>query len=116
MIIDLISIKTVLNTFNQLRLYSSSLLIIYEGLTSQTWPNTPQKHYLKTGITESVDSICKFPDTKPFMKVKIIDFANVALPEDDAEHHGPDHGFLLGLQSLQGILENLLLVEDKHQQ
>jgi len=50
------------------------------------------------------------------MKVKIIDFANVALPEDDAEHHGPDHGFLLGLQSLQGILENLLLVEDKHQQ
>ena len=45
------------------------------------------------------------------MKVKIIDFANAANPENDDDsvlHEGPDKGFLMGLENLQEILEGLM--------
>ena len=45
------------------------------------------------------------------VKVKIIDFANAANPENDDDsvlHEGPDKGFLMGLENLQEILEGLM--------
>ena len=106
------------------RLYSSSILIIYEGLL-------PDKHYrpdvysdTENSIdselfeeevfhTEEVDSP-NATNTGPLnfvVKMKIIDFANVSFPNSDTDHilhEGPDRGFIMGLDNLYEILESLL--------
>jgi len=106
------------------RLYSSSILIIYEGLL-------PHKHYrpdvysdTENSIdselfeeevfhTEEVDSP-NATNTGPLsfvVKMKIIDFANVSFPNSDTDHilhEGPDRGFIMGLDNLYEILESLL--------
>ena len=74
------------------RFYSSSLLIIYDAASLLS-------------SDENLQKSC--------VKVKIIDFANSALPADKVDHPGPDQGFLLGVQSLHNILEVLLLIENK---
>ena len=43
--------------------------------------------------------------------MKIIDFANVSFPtagEETSSHHGPDDGFIMGLDNLYTILQTIL--------
>ena len=80
------------NMSDGFRFYSSSILIIYEAAGPAGGEEEPHN----SGV-----------------KVKMIDFANSALPEDEVEHSGPDQGFLLGLQSLSNILEVLLLLMEQ---
>ena len=89
---EILSIKNVLSNLDQMRFYSSSLLITYEGIEEE-----------KGGSVESENfySLDRDDDKLPVVKVKIIDFANAALPEEDQVHHGPDQGFLLGLHISQ---------------
>lgn len=54
-------------------------------------------------------SIKKAPtkkSAKPNVDVRIIDFAHTILKEDDKDHHGPDQGFLFGLDNLIKLLVN----------
>merc|ERR1712107_750917 len=85
---ELEKMKEILSVLDGYRFYSSSLLIIYETISSTS------------------------SDCHNKVKVKIIDFANAALPGDAVSHQGVDHGFLLGLQNLINILEMLLLLEN----
>ena len=87
-------IKDILENVDGFRLYSSSLLIIYETF----------------GETNNPDDPLNLPTPVPQVKVKIIDFANSALPGDHVLHPGPDTGFLLGLHSLINMLELLILL------
>ena len=48
---------------------------------------------------------------KPRVTMKIIDFANVSFPtagEETSSHHGPDDGFIMGLDNLYTILQTIL--------
>ena len=91
-------IKDILENLDGFRLYSSSLLIIYEAFgETNTGDNNP-------------DDPLNLPTPVPQVKVKIIDFANSALPGDQVAHPGPDTGFLLGLHSLINMLELLILL------
>lgn len=91
-------IKEILENVDGFRLYSSSLLIIYETFgETNTGDNNP-------------DDPLNLPTPVPQVKVKIIDFANSALPGDHVVHPGPDTGFLLGLHSLINMLELLILL------
>ena len=87
---ELHGIKEILERLDGFRLYSSSLLIIYDTI----------------GDTDSDDP----PSSSHQVKVKIIDFANSALPGDQVAHPGPDTGFLLGVHSLINMLELLILL------
>jgi len=90
---------------DQIRFYSSSLLIIYEGRQFSDMSDTGSEDSMDCDSFECIHS----PGSKP--KIKIIDFANATMPgvfEDDRIHEGPDAGFLLGLENLQEILESLV--------
>ena len=88
-----------------MRFYSSSLLIIYEGIEEEKGGSVESESFYS--LDRDYDD-----DKLPVVKVKIIDFANAALPEDDQVHHGPDQGFLLGLHNLLQILKHLLSVQE----
>ena len=103
-----------LTSLHRYRFYSSSLLIIYEG-------KYQPHHAAKSPETEMDDAYCCHDslDSSTLtyfkrvidcpVKVKIIDFANAANPDDDSVlHEGPDKGFLMGLENLQEILEGLI--------
>lgn len=48
--------------------------------------------------------------------MKIIDFANVSLPSLGGEacsHQGPDDGFIMGLDNLYQLLQNILEEEER---
>ena len=104
------------------RFYSSSLLIIYEGERKKLFKRENSNSLEADDGYSCQDSLdC---ETLSYykraiecpVKVKIIDFANSANPEnidDNVYHEGPDSGFLMGLQNLQEILEGL--VEDEKQ-
>jgi len=104
------NMRTHLAQLDQLRFYSSSLLIIYEGRQFSDISGEARSF-------ESEDSMdCDTWDTirrssSSMAKIKIIDFANATIPgvfEGDKIHEGPDAGFLLGLENLQDILESLV--------
>ena len=90
---ELNRIKEILEHLDGFRLYSSSVLIIYDTIVD-TDTEEDNLHEL----------LCPFASV-PKVRVKIIDFANSALPGDPVPHPGPDTGFLLGVESLIKILE-----------
>lgn len=93
---ELNRIKEILEHLDGFRLYSSSVLIIYDTIVdTDTEDDNP--HELLCPLT-----------SVPKVRVKIIDFANSALPGDQVPHPGPDTGFLLGVQSLIKMLELLI--------
>ena len=102
-----------LESLDGYRFYSSSILIIYEG-KQRNFLASLEENDDRFSCQDSLDC-----DTLSFykkvmetpIKVKIIDFANAANPQDlddNVYHEGPDSGFLMGLQNLQEILEGLL--------
>jgi len=106
-----------LTTLHGYRFYSSSLLIIYEGknnegkyLNRQVSEETDDAFCCQDSLDSTTLSYFKRVIDCP-VKVKIIDFANAANPENDDDsvlHEGPDKGFLMGLENLQEILEGLM--------
>ena len=94
------------------RFYSSSLLIIYEG-KYQKIPESPDvddAYCCQDSLDSTTLTYFKRVIDCP-IKVKIIDFANAANPENrdgSVLHEGPDKGFLMGLENLQEILEGLI--------
>jgi len=116
---EICRIKKSLLELEEYRLYSSSILIIYEGLVHQEYFH----HEGYSDTENSVDSELFEEEVfrtqrqdsphskKDDVKIKIIDFANVSLPSVEGSetlHEGPDRGFLMGLDNLYEILDSLL--------
>jgi len=82
-------LRSVLAQFNSLRLYTTSLLLIYEGC-----------HAVKLRLAEE----------EPLTDVRIIDFAHSthATMEDKVLYSGPDSGFLLGLNNMIQLFKSIL--------
>ncbi|KAJ0050231.1 hypothetical protein NL108_014307, partial [Boleophthalmus pectinirostris] len=114
-------LKAVLERQASYRFYSSSLLIIYEGkreplcghapsdtaptLCSKDTPPAPQ-----SPPTKPPDSAPSPNHHAPLVDVRMIDFAHSTFKGfrgDTAVHDGPDRGYVFGLESLVGILEEL---------
>ncbi|KAG7278226.1 hypothetical protein CRUP_012722, partial [Coryphaenoides rupestris] len=112
------SLKAVLEGHASYRFYSSSLLIIYEGKAHafssdrapcrggaggarrpQTCPTPgPSQHRPRPGAPP------------PLVDLRMIDFAHSTFKGfrgDTAVHEGPDRGYVMGLESLEHILEDL---------
>ena len=104
------------------RFYSSSILIIYEGLLLG-------EKSASTDFSDTENSMdcMEMEDFRPddcesgkyrkvevpsyLVKMKMIDFANVSSPTLDSDqvmHEGSDRGFMMGLDNLFEILESLV--------
>eukprot|EP00092_Neocalanus_flemingeri_P012329 GFUD01013290.1.p1 GENE.GFUD01013290.1~~GFUD01013290.1.p1 ORF type:complete len:251 (+),score=54.92 GFUD01013290.1:111-755(+) len=116
--------KKCLLDLDEYRFYSSSILIIYEGMlrgdkssssnfsfteNSMDCENFMEMESLGSEECESVKHT--HVEENSLVKIKMIDFANVSFPtlhNDQVMHEGPDRGFLMGLDSLYEILESLV--------
>lgn len=121
---EICRMKKSLLDLEEYRFYSSSLLIIYEGMIkedkyeSKLFCETEnsmdcENFEMEAYESESFDSTKYRKEDVPScsVKMKIIDFANVSFPtleSDQSLHEGPDRGFLMGLDNLYEILESLL--------
>ncbi|KAL4646344.1 inositol hexakisphosphate kinase 1-like, partial [Arapaima gigas] len=99
------------------RFYSSSLLIIYEGKE----PHTGSKHRPSGqqpvwdigkghGPSEPPSHLKPQVPSPPFVDVRMIDFAHTTFKgfrDDPTVYHGPDKGFVFGLESLIRVLEGI---------
>jgi len=128
---EICRMKKSLLDLEEYRFYSSSLLIIYEGLHQEDKYEQQFLCELENSLdcenfeleVLGRDSRDRRHSTKYRkeeaqgcnVKMKIIDFANISVPtagSDQAMHEGPDRGFLLGLTNLYVMLESLLEEED----
>lgn len=112
------SLRTVLEKQNSYRFYSSSLLIMYDGkdpileLRHKCLDLSIQEN-LQQLTSKSYDSCFSQP---PKVDVRMIDFAHSTFKgfrDDITVHQGPDKGYVLGLDSLINILEQ---IRDENQQ
>lgn len=91
----LADLQTTLESQDSLRLFSVSLLLIYEG--EHVGPCTVN------GAGGGEDG--------SHVELRMIDFANAThkgYPEDPLRYEGPDEGWLFGLQNVIAILRDLL--------
>lgn len=91
----LAELQTALQLQDSLRLFSVSLLLIYEG--EQLGPGAVN------GASEG--------EKGSHVELRMIDFANAThkgYPEDPLRYEGPDEGWLFGLSNVIGILRDLL--------
>ncbi|NXE50303.1 IP6K3 kinase, partial [Casuarius casuarius] len=107
-ILQLKALLSVIKKQSSYRFYSSSLLIIYDGLESKenTAPldNHLQGHFQKTNCTTSHGTGHSKVD------VRMIDFAHTTFKGSKCNHttyDGPDHGYIFGLENLIKILQNI---------
>lgn len=104
-------LKRRLAKLDQYRFYSSSLLIVYDGLPSY---NSRLDSYDSDGDDNSMDSDKFFSGSSSkhqLARIKMIDFANVTFPgflNDTTVHSGPDAGCILGLGNLMNIIDELI--------
>ncbi|XP_040547572.1 inositol hexakisphosphate kinase 3 [Gallus gallus] len=103
-ILKLKALLSVIKKQSSYRFYSSSLLIIYDGLEHKegTAPldNHLQGHFQKTNCTTSHSRV----------DVRMIDFAHTTFKGSKCNHttyDGPDHGYIFGLENLIKILQNI---------
>jgi len=125
---EICRMKKSLLDLEEYRFYSSSLLIIYEGLLQEDRYEPQFFCELENSLDcENFELEVLGRDRRHStkyrkeemqgcnMKMKIIDFANISFPTrggDQSLHEGPDRGFLLGLNNLYVMLESLLEDED----
>lgn len=114
--------KKCLLDLDEYRFYSSSILIIYEGMLrgeessssniSFTENSMDCENFSESLGSEECESVKHtHVEENSLVKIKMIDFANVSFPtlhSDQVMHEGPDKGFLMGLDSLYEILESLV--------
>ncbi|XP_029455530.1 inositol hexakisphosphate kinase 1 isoform X2 [Rhinatrema bivittatum] len=89
------------------RFYSSSLLIIYDGMD-----HARAESHTKHSDTALMDSPQDkpTPDPNPEVDVRMIDFAHSTFKgfrDDPTVHDGPDMGYIFGLGNLINILEEI---------
>ncbi|XP_062451094.1 inositol hexakisphosphate kinase 3 isoform X2 [Rhea pennata] len=107
-ILQLKALLSVIKKQSSYRFYSSSLLIIYDGLENKEnmapLDNHLQGHFQKTNCTAS-------HGTGHFkVDVRMIDFAHTTFKGSKCNHttyDGPDHGYIFGLENLIKILQNI---------
>ena len=76
------------------RFYCSSLLLMYDGY--------------KTDQSDTIPDILHQTDTFPEVEVRMIDFANARLKEEESNTHiGPDRGYIFGVTSLIKLFTEL---------
>uniref|UniRef100_A0A8C9RU52 Kinase n=1 Tax=Scleropages formosus TaxID=113540 RepID=A0A8C9RU52_SCLFO len=110
-------LKEVLERQVSYRFYSSSLLIIYEGkepLTDSRHKLSGQKSVWDVGLGHGPSELPPHPKppaaSPPFVDVRMIDFAHTTFKgfrDDPTVYHGPDKGFVFGLESLIRVLEGI---------
>ena len=121
---EICRMKKSLLDLEEYRFYSSSILIIYEGLLKEEECNSQhfsdaensmdcENFKMEAFGSDSCDSTKYRKEEVPSCAVtmKMIDFANISFPSihsDQFMHEGPDRGFLMGLDNLYEILESLL--------
>ncbi|XP_043932423.1 inositol hexakisphosphate kinase 3 [Protopterus annectens] len=89
-------LMSVIEQQNSYRFYSSSLLIIYEG-------EDPTRENDRTSLPTNQNK-------SAMIDVRMIDFAHTTYntsKDNYTTYDGPDNGYLLGLQTLIGIFQNL---------
>nr|XP_056700431.1 inositol hexakisphosphate kinase 3 [Euleptes europaea] len=89
------------------RFYSSSLLIIYDGL-EKTIDSHPQGHSQNTSGT------VPHGNSHPKVDVRMIDFAHTTYKGsryNQTAYDGPDHGYIFGLENLIKIIQNISVGE-----
>lgn len=103
-ILKLKALLSVIKKQSSYRFYSSSLLIIYDGLEHKEGmaplDNHLQGHFQKTNCTTSHSRV----------DVRMIDFAHTTFKGSKCNHttyDGPDHGYIFGLENLIKILQNI---------
>lgn len=108
-ILQLKALLSVIRKQSSYRFYSSSLLIIYDGLEHKenTAPldNHLQGHFQKTNCTTTHGT------NHARVDVRMIDFAHTTFKGSKCNHttyDGPDHGYIFGLENLIKILQNIL--------
>jgi len=117
-------IRQKLIDLQEYRFYSSSLLIIYEGEDEQRQSFDEDRQEDSTDCQEFAEASAEdnfkrrrhCPDRPCGVTMKIIDFANVSLPSLGGEacsHQGPDDGFIMGLDNLYQLLQNILEEEER---
>ncbi|KTF85748.1 hypothetical protein cypCar_00039047 [Cyprinus carpio] len=109
----LCSLKAVLERQASYRFYSSSLLIIYEGKD----PESVEAGCQRASEPEKLGCVENLPASEPHtppqtlsVDVRMIDFAHSTFKgfrDDQTVHDGPDRGYVLGLESLIDILQEI---------
>ena len=98
-------LKKVVEKQHSFRFYSSSLLLIYDGKESS--------HGFSCSLADSAGSDDLTGSWsgkgKPRVGVRMIDFAHSTHHgfRDHEVHHGPDTGYILGLDSLTRVLQDI---------
>lgn len=88
------TLRSHLRKLEGFRFFSSSLLVMYDGQPNDS---------LETSGSPSNSS-----DLYPDVEVRMIDFANARLKEEDSNPHvGPDLGYILGITSLIDIFSEI---------
>lgn len=116
----LCSLKAVLERQASYRFYSSSLLIIYEGKDPESvdgWQKPSELPSDKQNQATALGSVENPPASEPHtppqtlsVDVRMIDFAHSTFKgfrDDQTVHDGPDRGYVLGLESLINILQEI---------
>ncbi|NXF81050.1 IP6K3 kinase, partial [Sclerurus mexicanus] len=100
-ILRLKALLSVIRKQSSYRFYSSSLLIIYDGLEHKE-STAPSDHHFPFPKTHG---------TNPSrVDVRMIDFAHTTFKgskSNPTPHDGPDHGYIFGLENLIKILQSL---------
>ncbi|XP_077190510.1 inositol hexakisphosphate kinase 3 isoform X2 [Paroedura picta] len=89
------------------RFYSSSLLIIYEGLEKMIDNHTQ-------GHCQNTSSTVPHGNSHPKVDVRMIDFAHTTYEGsryNQTVYDGPDHGYIFGLENLIKIIQNISMGE-----
>ncbi|NWJ09576.1 IP6K3 kinase, partial [Crypturellus undulatus] len=100
-ILQLKALLSVIRKQSSYRFYSSSLLIIYDGLESKEIA-APLDHHLQGHFPTA--------NCPPRVDVRMIDFAHTTFKGSKCNHttyDGPDHGYIFGLENLIKILQNI---------
>ncbi len=124
-------LREIIKQLDSYRLYSSSLLVMYEG-SSSTLPSlqsngiTAHKHHDLLDTThdrldtahdrldttqDSLDTTHDLLDSnKPseVIDIRMIDFGNATNPCDPVKYDGPDDGYILGLTNIINVYEKFL--------
>ncbi|XP_061488394.1 inositol hexakisphosphate kinase 3 isoform X2 [Rhineura floridana] len=103
------ALLSIIKKQNSYRFYSSSLLIIYEGLEKAI----PLDNHLQ-GHCQNAS--CPVPHGNSCLKadVRMIDFAHTTYKGLQFNHticDGPDHGYIFGLENLIKIIQSILVGE-----
>ncbi len=125
-------LREILSNLDSYRLFSSSLLVIYEGgvETPPTKRNGEVRTEIKSNLKDQEESTTLDPLTTTSdplglipdplcnlgpLEIRMIDFGNVTsehVTTDPIKYDGPDEGFILGLTSIINLYDEFLT---KHQ-